>query len=144
MNARQQQEIKAASDMSIKDTLKAQRSSYLDEGEASASTRIDQNYRAIDALVRHSETFSEAMNEDFSCRPRQINIVTAIQQKDLPFGGVVPSSMGAYHSIEGFKTFSHAKSVYRPTNRFNVAKLAGLLPPYANTTEKSNRANIKR
>ena len=33
VNARQQHEIKAASDMSIKDTLKAQRSSYLDEGE---------------------------------------------------------------------------------------------------------------
>ena len=99
MNARQQHEIKSASDMSIKDTLKAQRSSYLDEGEASASTRIDRNDRAIDALVRHSETFSEAINEDFSCRPRQINLVVAMLQKDLP---------------------------------------------YANTIEKSNRANIKR
>jgi coniferyl-aldehyde dehydrogenase len=56
----------------------------------------------------------------------------------------VPSSMGAYHSIEGFKTFSHAKSVYRPTNRLNVAKLARLLTPFANTTENSNQANIKR
>jgi coniferyl-aldehyde dehydrogenase len=34
-------------------------------------------------------------------------------QKDLPFGGVGPSGMGAYHGIEGFKTFSHAKSVYK-------------------------------
>ncbi|MFB0996650.1 MAG: hypothetical protein QMC30_08275 [Porticoccaceae bacterium] len=129
--------------MSIKNTLKAQRSSYLVEGEASALTPIDRNYRAIDALVRHSETFSEAMIEDFSCRPRKINLVTAMLPKDLPFGGVVPSSMGACNSIEGFKTFSHVKSVYRPTNRFNVAKLVGMLPPYANTTEKSNRANIK-
>ena len=24
-------------------------------------------------------------------------------QKDLPFGGVGPSGMGAYHGIEGFK-----------------------------------------
>jgi hypothetical protein len=99
MNARQQHEIKAASDMSIKDTLKAQRSSYLDEGEASASTWIDRNDRAIDALVRHSEMFSEAINEDFSCRQRQINLVAAMLQKDLP---------------------------------------------YANTTENSNRVNIKR
>ena len=65
-------------------------------------------------------------------------------QKDLPFGGVGPSGMGAYHGIEGFKTFSHAKAVYRQTKKFNVAKLAGLLPPYGDTTEKSIRSNIKR
>jgi coniferyl-aldehyde dehydrogenase len=31
---------------------------------------------------------------------------------DLPFGGVGPSGMGAYHGEEGFKTFSHAKGVF--------------------------------
>lgn len=65
-------------------------------------------------------------------------------QKDLPFGGVGPSGMGAYHGVEGFKTFSHGKSIYRQTQKFNVAKLAGLLPPYGDTTEKSIRSNIKR
>ena len=65
-------------------------------------------------------------------------------QKDLPFGGIGPSGMGAYHGIEGFKTFSHAKAVYRQTKKFNVAKLAGLLPPYGNTTEKNIRSNVKR
>ncbi len=33
-------------------------------------------------------------------------------QEDLPFGGVGPSGMGAYHGIEGFRTLSHAKGVY--------------------------------
>jgi coniferyl-aldehyde dehydrogenase len=33
-------------------------------------------------------------------------------QDDMPFGGVGPSGMGAYHGEEGFKTFSHAKSVF--------------------------------
>ena len=65
-------------------------------------------------------------------------------QKDLPFGGIGPSGMGAYHGIEGFKTFSHAKAVYRQTKKFNVAKLAGLLPPYGDTTEKSIRSKIKQ
>jgi coniferyl-aldehyde dehydrogenase len=65
-------------------------------------------------------------------------------QKDLPFGGIGPSGMGAYHGIEGFKTFSHAKAVYRQTKKFNVAKLAGLLPPYGDTSEKSIRSQIKR
>jgi coniferyl-aldehyde dehydrogenase len=65
-------------------------------------------------------------------------------QKDLPFGGIGPSGMGAYHGIEGFKTFSHAKAIYRQTRRFNVAKLAGLLPPYGDTSEKNIRAQVKR
>lgn len=65
-------------------------------------------------------------------------------QKDLPFGGIGPSGMGAYHGVEGFKTFSHAKAIYRQTKRFNVAKLAGLLPPYGDTSEKNIRDQIKR
>lgn len=31
----------------------------------------------------------------------------------LPFGGVGASGMGAYHGQDGFRTFSHAKAVYR-------------------------------
>ncbi|NQV65380.1 MAG: coniferyl aldehyde dehydrogenase [SAR86 cluster bacterium] len=65
-------------------------------------------------------------------------------QKDLPFGGIGPSGMGAYHGVEGFKTFSHAKAIYRQTKHFNVAKLAGLLPPYGDTSEKNIRDQIKR
>jgi coniferyl-aldehyde dehydrogenase len=65
-------------------------------------------------------------------------------QKDLPFGGIGASGMGAYHGIEGFKTFSHAKSIYRQTKKFNVAKLAGLLPPYGAVSEKNIRSQIKR
>lgn len=30
---------------------------------------------------------------------------------DLPFGGVGDSGMGSYHGVEGFRTFSHCKSV---------------------------------
>ncbi|MGR5168988.1 coniferyl aldehyde dehydrogenase [Vibrio astriarenae] len=32
--------------------------------------------------------------------------------EDAPFGGVGPSGMGHYHGIEGFHTFSHAKTVF--------------------------------
>ena len=32
-------------------------------------------------------------------------------QDDMPFGGVGASGMGAYHGEQGFRTFSHAKSV---------------------------------
>ncbi len=50
-----------------------------------------------------------------------------IAQDDLPFGGVGPSGLGAYHGREGFETFSHRKAVFHQA-RWNSASL--LLPPY--------------
>jgi len=72
------------------------------------------------------------------------DVIMHIMQEDMPFGGVGPSGMGSYHGIEGFKTFSHAKSVYKQPTRFNVAKLAGLLPPYGKATETAIKGGIKR
>ncbi len=49
-------------------------------------------------------------------------------QDALPFGGIGPSGMGAYHGHEGFRTFSHAKAVFFQSR----LTLTGLLaPPYA-------------
>lgn len=50
-------------------------------------------------------------------------------QEGLPFGGVGPSGMGAYHGREGFRTFSHGKGVFLQS-RWNFTDL--LAPPYAN------------
>lgn len=43
-------------------------------------------------------------------------------QDDLPFGGVGPSGMGAYHGVEGFRSLSHAKGIYEQ-GRWNAAVL---------------------
>ena len=48
-------------------------------------------------------------------------------QDDLPFGGVGPSGMGAYHGIEGFRALSHAKGIFEQ-GRWNGANL--LRGPY--------------
>lgn len=48
-------------------------------------------------------------------------------QEELPFGGVGESGMGAYHGEAGFRTFSHARSVFRQA-RFNGAGMTR--PPY--------------
>ncbi len=45
----------------------------------------------------------------------------------LPFGGVGPSGMGAYHGETGFRTFSHYKSVVR---RNFIFDFAFRYPPY--------------
>jgi coniferyl-aldehyde dehydrogenase len=50
-----------------------------------------------------------------------------IAQHHLPFGGVGPSGMGAYHGEDGFRTFSKMKPVFRQS-RF--ATVALLNPPY--------------
>jgi coniferyl-aldehyde dehydrogenase len=47
--------------------------------------------------------------------------------EDLPFGGIGPSGIGANHGIEGFRTFSHAKGIFRQS-RFDIA--ATLRPPF--------------
>ncbi|MEM1141915.1 MAG: coniferyl aldehyde dehydrogenase [Pseudomonadota bacterium] len=70
------------------------------------------------------------------------DVIMHVTQEDLPFGGVGPSGTGAYHGEDGFKNFSHAKAVYRQS-KFNVAKLAGLLPPYGSATEKSIKMQTK-
>lgn len=40
-------------------------------------------------------------------------VLSHASTESLPFGGVGQSGMGAYHGIDGFRTFSHAKAVLR-------------------------------
>ncbi|MFM5908239.1 MAG: coniferyl aldehyde dehydrogenase [Novosphingobium sp.] len=59
--------------------------------------------------------------------------------EDLPFGGIGPSGMGNYHGADGFRTFSHARAVYRQA-WLDVVKLAGMRPPFG----KGAWAQLKR
>jgi coniferyl-aldehyde dehydrogenase len=70
------------------------------------------------------------------------DVIFHVSMEDLPFGGVGPSGMGSYHGQDGFKTFSHAKGIYRQP-RIDVAKLAGLKPPYGATTTKTVAREMK-
>ncbi len=64
------------------------------------------------------------------------DVLFHVAMEDLPFGGIGPSGMGHYHGHDGFKTFSHMKSVYRQTG-MDVAKLGGMKPPYGAATDKT-------
>ena len=70
------------------------------------------------------------------------DVVFHVSMEDLPFGGVGPSGMGSYHGHDGFKTFSHAKAVFKQA-KFDVAKLAGLKPPYGKATQTSIERQMK-
>jgi coniferyl-aldehyde dehydrogenase len=71
------------------------------------------------------------------------DVIMHVMQEELPFGGIGPSGMGAYHGEAGFRTFSHAKAIYRQT-KFNVAKIGGMLPPYGPATEKTINMQVKK
>ena len=62
-------------------------------------------------------------------------------QDDLPFGGVGPSGMGAYHGRDGFRRFSHARGVYK-AGRFSGFEY--LAPPYGRKMRLALRAMLLR
>ena len=73
-----------------------------------------------------------------------INDVAAhVNCSDLPFGGIGDSGMGHYQGLEGFRTFSHAKPVYRQ-GRLDLAALAGTLPPYTSRAQTMIGRQIKK
>jgi coniferyl-aldehyde dehydrogenase len=70
------------------------------------------------------------------------DVVFHVAQEDLPFGGIGPAGMGNYHGHDGFKTFSHPKSIYRQP-KIDLAGLAGFKPPYGEKTRKALAREIK-
>ena len=56
-----------------------------------------------------------------------------ISNSAMPFGGVGPSGMGAYHGRFTFETFSHRKAVLRRGFRFDLKMM---YPPYTATRTK--------
>jgi len=72
-----------------------------------------------------------------------VNDVTFhVSMDDLPFGGIGPSGMGSYHGLEGFKTFSHARAVFRQP-KLDVTRLAGVRPPYGKAIRRTIAQGLK-
>ncbi len=69
------------------------------------------------------------------------DVILHIGMDDLPFGGIGPSGMGAYHGVEGFRTFSHAKAVLRQSKLDITAMLR---PPYGPRFMQIVLSQIKR
>ncbi len=61
------------------------------------------------------------------------NTLLHIGPPDLPFGGVGPSGMGAYHGRAGFDTFSHLRSVYDRNVRPDPSLI---YPPFGGLKER--------
>lgn len=62
---------------------------------------------------------------------------------NLPFGGVGNSGMGAYHGYDGFREFSHMKSVLKHPRKLSIANLLGVVPPYTDKIRKNVARELK-
>ncbi|WP_411032801.1 coniferyl aldehyde dehydrogenase [Shinella sp. BYT-45] len=67
------------------------------------------------------------------------NTMIHVAQDDLPFGGIGPSGMGAYHGIEGFRAMSHAKGVF-VQGRWNLPGL--LRAPFGRLVDFALRVTL--
>ncbi len=84
---------------------------------------FDRDQRRVDDLLRRTHAGGVSVNAT----------MLHVAEEHLPFGGVGPSGMGAYHGKEGFDTFSHRKAVFHQP-RLNSRFL--LDPPYGRTIER--------
>jgi coniferyl-aldehyde dehydrogenase len=71
------------------------------------------------------------------------DVIFHVAQEELPFGGVGPSGMGSYHGHDGFKEFSHKKSIYTQVKK-DLGPMLQLRPPYGPGIRKYLESVIKR
>jgi coniferyl-aldehyde dehydrogenase len=70
------------------------------------------------------------------------DVIFHVAMEDLPFGGVGPSGMGSYHGVDGFREFSHRKSVYRQLKK-DLGPMKALRPPYGEGVKKFLAGQLK-
>jgi len=70
------------------------------------------------------------------------DVIFHVAQEDLPFGGVGPSGMGSYHGVDGFREFSHRKSVYKQLKK-DLGPMKMLRPPYGEGVMKFIAGSLK-
>jgi coniferyl-aldehyde dehydrogenase len=78
---------------------------------------FDSHRTRVDQVMRSTVSGGASVNDT----------VLHFAQEGLPFGGIGPSGMGAYHGRDGFRTFSHMKGVFQQS-RWTFTDL--LVPPY--------------
>lgn len=102
-------------------------------------------YRTIDEAVEHVNTADRPLalyyfGTDERERERVLerttsggvcvnDVIMHCAQENLPFGGIGPSGMGAYHGEDGFREFSHRKSVFRHVAK-DLSPMRLMRPPY--------------
>ena len=71
------------------------------------------------------------------------DVVMHVAQEELPFGGIGPAGMGVYHGEDGFREFSHRKSVFHQM-KWDIAPLRMLRPPFGAGIARYLATQIRR
>ena len=90
-----------------------------------------QDKKEMDKILKNTTSGGVTIND----------VIFHVAQDNAPFGGVGPSGTGSYHGIEGFKNFSHAKTVYSQT-KFD-ALIDIFRPPYGSKAKNALKMQIK-
>jgi aldehyde dehydrogenase (NAD+) len=88
---------------------------------------------ALYAFAQRGEVKRRVLAETTSGGVSINDTISHIACPDLPFGGVGPSGMGAYHGKDSFDTFTHRKSV---CDRATWIDPSLRYPPYSDTKRK--------
>ncbi|MGH8458045.1 MAG: aldehyde dehydrogenase family protein [Nevskiales bacterium] len=84
---------------------------------------------------RDSTRIARVLNETTSGGATINDCIFHLPQHNLPFGGVGPSGMGAYHGFDGFATFSKKKGVFIQGFGGQFLFPRFLSPPYGRITD---------
>lgn len=87
---------------------------------------------ALYVFSEEPETTERVLSETSSGGACVNGVVYHVAAPDLPFGGVGPSGMGAYHGKAGIDTFSHHKSVMARNTKLDPSLT---YPPFNKTKE---------
>jgi aldehyde dehydrogenase (NAD+) len=98
-----------------------------DVGEAIAFVNEREKPLALYLFSTDADAEARVLSETSSGGACINGTIMHIGNSAMPFGGVGPSGMGAYHGRFSFETFSHRKAVLRRGFRFDMKMM---YPPY--------------
>jgi coniferyl-aldehyde dehydrogenase len=91
---------------------------------------------ALYAYTKNAGTERKILDRTMSGGVTINSTIVHAGQADMPFGGIGPSGMGAYHGKDGFTRFSHARAVHKPGF---FSGFETLRPPHRATTRLALR-----
>ena len=86
---------------------------------------------------RNSSRIRKTLDQTVSGGATVNDCIFHFVQHKLPFGGVGPSGMGAYHGFEGFKAFSKKKGVLLQSTLVGKFLDTALRPPYTSLSDRT-------
>jgi coniferyl-aldehyde dehydrogenase len=86
---------------------------------------------------RNKSRISKVLNQTVSGGAAINDCIFHFVQHQLPFGGVGPSGMGAYHGFDGFCAFSKKKGVLLQNSLVGSFLDTALKPPYTSWSDRT-------